>query len=40
MGTEGRAFVLCWIGKIKGFWYDDVARRRNFGLLELQGVLE
>jgi len=30
-------FSVHWIGKIKVFWYEDVARRLNFSVLEALG---
>jgi hypothetical protein len=30
-------FSVHWIGKIKVFWYDDVARRLNFSVPEASG---
>jgi hypothetical protein len=37
---KSELFSVHWIGKIKVFWYDDFARRRNFSALELQVVLK
>jgi len=37
---KSELFSVHWIGKIKVFWYDDFAWRRNFSALELQVVLK
>jgi hypothetical protein len=37
MGPEGRSFFVHWISKIKALWYDDFARRLNFGVREASG---
>jgi len=37
---KSELFSVHWIGKIKVFWYDDFARRRNSSALELQVVLK